>query len=110
MCVADPADPSCTHGHRFSPALLQELRQLFSESNRYKNYRAALKQVAGVQPSMPHLAIHLSDLTFMEVSGAILQAGEADLPPPSLSRMVRRTCCTMRLTVSTLASGNWWRL
>ena len=43
------------------------LRSIFSEANRYKNYRDATRDMPKGIPFIPHLAIHLSDLTFMEV-------------------------------------------
>lgn len=60
-----PQQTHTPHALSLRPAP-QELRELYSEANRYKNYRAALKRVAGLRPAVPHLAVHLSDLTFME--------------------------------------------
>ncbi len=45
---------------------VDKLHQVFVETGRYKGYREAIAAVGDDEPFVPHLAVHLSDLTVME--------------------------------------------
>jgi hypothetical protein len=44
--------------------ILEELEQFFSSNNNYKQYRDSIAEKG--QPTIPHMAIFLQDLTFIE--------------------------------------------